>query len=126
MSLAFRGVRFLCGRLEWTQGDFNDDAGLGSGSGFGNDAGLASGRHIRSNYDNYTKVSMPPRRGHLTAMDPKVIPISALRVHFEAGFIVFDFCRESPIVQEPRFGLGSLSEYGPYVAKVRCRYRRLW
>ncbi|CAM9323010.1 unnamed protein product, partial [Hapterophycus canaliculatus] len=47
---------FLCGRLEWTQGDFFDDAGLGSGSGFGNDAGLASGRHIRYNYDNYTKV----------------------------------------------------------------------
>eukprot|EP00903_Cladosiphon_okamuranus_P018631 g17149.t3 len=48
--------RFLCGRLEWTQGDFFDDASLGLGSGFGTDSGLASGRHVRYNYDNYTMV----------------------------------------------------------------------
>ena len=52
------GIRFLCGRLEWTQGDFVDDAGLGSDSGFGTDSGLASGRHVRYNYDNYTKVGV--------------------------------------------------------------------
>lgn len=46
----------MCGRLEWTQGDFLDDAGLGSASGFGTDSGLTSGRHLRYNYDNYTKV----------------------------------------------------------------------
>jgi len=46
----------LCSRLEWTQGDYYSDAGLGSSSGFGNDFGLASGRHVRYNYDNYTKV----------------------------------------------------------------------
>lgn len=49
-------VRFLCGRLEWEQGDFFDDAGLGSSSGFGTDSGLVSGRHVRYNYDNYTEV----------------------------------------------------------------------
>lgn len=59
-------VRFLCGRLGWTQGDFFDDAGLGSGSGFGTDSGLASGRHVRYNYDNYTKVG---RRCKMTLVD---------------------------------------------------------
>lgn len=49
--------RYLCSRLEFEQGDFVDDAGLGSSSGFGTDSGLVSGRHIRSNYDNYTQVS---------------------------------------------------------------------
>lgn len=49
--------RFLCSVLKWEQGDFIDDAGLGSGIGFGADAGLAPGRHVRSNYDNYTKVT---------------------------------------------------------------------
>lgn len=55
-----RVCRYLCSVLEWEQGDFHDDAGLGGDSGFGTDSGLARGRHIRSNYDNYTKVGASP------------------------------------------------------------------
>ena len=44
------------------QGDYIDDAGLGSESGFGTDSGLASGRHVRYNYNNYTKVREPKGR----------------------------------------------------------------
>ena len=49
-------ARFLCKRLQWVQGDYIDDAGLDAGSGFGTDSGLAPGRHVRYNYNNYTKV----------------------------------------------------------------------
>ncbi|CAM9450628.1 unnamed protein product [Ascophyllum nodosum] len=48
--------RYLCGRLEWGQGDFYDDAGFGPRAGFGVHFGLPVGRHIRYNYKNYTKV----------------------------------------------------------------------
>lgn len=61
-------IRYLCERLHWEQGDFIDDAGLGSSSGFGVDFGLSPGRHIRYNYNNYTMVG-----GHLSRRGPQSI-----------------------------------------------------
>lgn len=48
--------RFLCHVLQWTQGDWLDDAGLGSLTGVGTDYGLDAGRHVRINYPNITRV----------------------------------------------------------------------
>lgn len=46
---------FLCHVRQWKQGDFIDTAGLQSEPGIGADFGLASGRHIRVNYNNYQR-----------------------------------------------------------------------
>lgn len=48
---------FLCGRSEWIQGDYIDDAGLGQTSGIGTDFGLKPGRHVRVNHNNYQRVA---------------------------------------------------------------------
>ena len=45
--------RFLCARIFWTQGDFIDDAGLGSIIGDGTHYGLQYGRNYRVNDPNY-------------------------------------------------------------------------
>lgn len=57
------------------QGDYIDDAGLGLGSGFGTDSGLASGRHVRYNYNNYTKVCRLPRPRKLNSVLNYYAPI---------------------------------------------------
>lgn len=44
--------RFLCNVFEWKQGDYVDDAGLGSISGVGSLYGLQNGRHVRINTPN--------------------------------------------------------------------------
>jgi len=44
--------RFLCNVDYWIQGDYIDDAGLGSITGVGSIYGLQSSRHIRINYPN--------------------------------------------------------------------------
>lgn len=44
--------RFLCNVQEWIQGDYIDDAGLGSITGVGSVYGLDSGRHVRINTPN--------------------------------------------------------------------------
>ena len=49
--------KFLCNRYEWEQGDFLNDAGLGSLVGVNSDFGLSEGRHIRVNYPNYNKTN---------------------------------------------------------------------
>jgi hypothetical protein len=44
--------RFLCNKMTWTQGDYLDDAGLGTITGVGSVYGLIPGRHIRVNTPN--------------------------------------------------------------------------
>ena len=44
--------RFLCNVMQWTQGDFIDDADLGSTSGMGSKYGLSYGRNVRINTPN--------------------------------------------------------------------------
>lgn len=56
----FTSDRFLCNRHEWEQGDYVDDAGLGNEGGLGADSGLALGRHIRVNYNNYIQDDNDP------------------------------------------------------------------
>ena len=48
---------FLCNRMNWTQGDYIDDANitLTDKHGVLKDFGLVAGRHVRINYSNYTK-----------------------------------------------------------------------
>ena len=48
----FTSNRFLCNVDFWYQGDYNDDAGLGSAEGVGSIHGLTYGRHIRVNDPN--------------------------------------------------------------------------
>jgi hypothetical protein len=50
--------RYLCNILSWTEGDYIDDAGLGSISGVGVDSGFKPGRHIRINYPNVMKTTV--------------------------------------------------------------------
>jgi hypothetical protein len=45
----FTSQRFLCDITGWQQGDYIDDAGMGSIDGIGSIYGLKSGRHIRYN-----------------------------------------------------------------------------
>eukprot|EP01038_Epipyxis_sp_PR26KG_P004469 gene4469-6320_t len=47
--------RFLCGVTQWEQGDYIDNAGMGSMTGVGSIYGLESGRHIRINTPNVYK-----------------------------------------------------------------------
>lgn len=49
--------RFLCDVDYWEQGDYVDDAGLGSATGVGSIFGLEKGRHIRINYAHIVKDS---------------------------------------------------------------------
>ena len=44
--------RFLCNVMNWTQGDYWDDAGLGSATGVGSKYGLKYGRNVRINTPN--------------------------------------------------------------------------
>lgn len=44
--------RFLCNKMNWTQGDYIDNAGLGNTTGVGSVYGLSPGRHIRINTPN--------------------------------------------------------------------------
>lgn len=44
--------RFLCNVLDWTQGDYIDDAGMGNIEGVGSVFGLQMGRHVRTNNPN--------------------------------------------------------------------------
>ena len=44
--------RFLCNVMNWTQGDYRDDAGLGSVTGVGSKYGLKYGRNVRINTPN--------------------------------------------------------------------------
>lgn len=45
--------QYLCNKYSWVQGDYIDNAGLGTEKGVGSDLGLESGRHMRVNYNNY-------------------------------------------------------------------------
>ncbi len=47
--------KFLCNVIEWEQGDYIDNAGLGKEPGVGADFGLESGRHVRVNHNNYRR-----------------------------------------------------------------------
>ena len=49
MRSNYTSNRFLCNIMQWEQGDYIDDAGLGSETGVGSIFGLDSGRHIRVN-----------------------------------------------------------------------------
>eukprot|EP00804_Cyclotella_cryptica_P001991 CCRYP_007413-RA/>CCRYP_007413-RA protein AED:0.05 eAED:0.03 QI:0/0/0/1/1/1/4/0/2016 len=46
---------FLCNRIQWEQGDYIDDAGMGDVDGLGADFGLKEGRHTRVNFNNYVR-----------------------------------------------------------------------
>ena len=48
--------RFLCNVRYWEQGDYIDDAGLGSEHGVGSIHGLKDGRHDRINYHNMSQL----------------------------------------------------------------------
>ena len=82
----FTSGQYLCNRHEWSQGDYLDDGWLANEAGVSIDQGSRNGRHIRVNYNNYTRETQEWAIGDTT-------PGEGIFACYNAGSCIApDFC----------------------------------
>ena len=87
----FTSNRFLCNVVEWTQGDYVDDANLGGLASVGSIYGLETGRHIRINFPNLI-TTLDSNQATVVTTGPRVRGEGIFECYNAGSCLGPDFC----------------------------------